>query len=83
MMPLSPPSTAVIATVGSDAIQRFNAEGPDALHDRPRSGRQEQLTSGQQAALRAHILRGPEPERDGSVPGAWSICASMSSGLMA
>jgi transposase len=25
----------------------------------------EQLTPGQQAALKAHILRGPEPERDG------------------
>ena len=47
-----------------DAIQRFNAEGPDGLHDRPRSGRPEQLNSGQQAALKAHILRGPEPERD-------------------
>ena len=47
-----------------DAIQRFNAEGPDGLHDRLRSGRPEQLNSGQQAALKAHILRGPEPERD-------------------
>src|SRR5919107_1376678 len=48
-----------------DAVQRFNAEGPDGLHDRPRTGRREQLTPGQQAALKAHILRGPEPERDG------------------
>jgi transposase len=54
-----------------DAIQRFNAEGPDGLHDRPRSGRPEQLTSGQQAALKAHILRGPEPERDGV--SAWRL----------
>src|ERR671917_1017950 len=35
-----------------DAIQRFNVEGPDGLHDRPRTGRPEQRTSGQQAALR-------------------------------
>ena len=48
-----------------DAIQRFNAEGPDGLHDRHRSGRPEQLSPGQQAALKAYILHGPEPERDG------------------
>src|SRR5918997_2400086 len=54
-----------------DAIQRFNAEGPDALHDRPRSGRPEQLSPGQQAALKAHILHGPEPERDGV--SAWRL----------
>jgi transposase len=54
-----------------DAIQRFNAEGPDALHDRRRSGRPEQLTPGQQAALKAHILRGPEPEHDGV--SAWRL----------
>jgi transposase len=54
-----------------DAIQRFNAEGPDGLHDRPRSGRPEQLTAGQQAALKAHILRGPETERDGV--SAWRL----------
>ena len=40
-------------------------EGSDGLHDRPRTGRPEQLTPGQQAALKAPILRGPEPEHDG------------------
>jgi transposase len=54
-----------------DAIQRFNVEGPDGLHDRPRSGRPEQLSPGQQAALKAHVLRGPEPERDGV--SAWRL----------
>ena len=54
-----------------DAIQRFNPEGPDGLHDRPRSGRPEQLSPGQQAALKAHILQGPEPERDGV--SAWRL----------
>jgi transposase len=48
-----------------DAIQRFNAEGSNGLHDRLRSGRPEQLNPGQQAALKAHILRGPKPGRDG------------------
>jgi transposase len=54
-----------------DAVRRFNAEGPDGLHDRPRSGRPEQLSGGQQAALKAHILHGPEPERDGV--SAWRL----------
>ena len=48
-----------------DAVLRFNAEGPDGLPDKPRPGRPERLSDGQQAALRAHILRGPRPERDG------------------
>jgi transposase len=54
-----------------DAIQRFNVEGPDGLHDRPRTGSPEQLSPGQQAALRGRILRGPEPERDGV--SAWRL----------
>ena len=48
-----------------DAVRRFNAEGPEGLHDKPRPGRPERLSAGQQAALKAHILRGPRPERDG------------------
>lgn len=54
-----------------DAIQRFNAEGPDGLQDRTRSGRPQQLTPGQQAALKAHVLRGPQPEQDGV--SAWRL----------
>ena len=54
-----------------DAVLRFNAEGPEGLHDRPRSGRPERLSEGQQAALKAHILRGPDPERDGV--SAWRL----------
>ncbi len=54
-----------------DAIQRFNAEGPNGLHDRPQTGRPEQLSPGQQAALKAHVLHGPEPERDGV--SAWRL----------
>ena len=54
-----------------DAVLRFNAEGPDGLHDRPRPGRPERLSEGQQAALKAHILRGSRPERDGV--SAWRL----------
>src|SRR5512143_2557883 len=48
-----------------DAVVRYNAEGLDGLHDRPRAGPREKLDEGQQAALAAHIFRGPDPERDG------------------
>jgi transposase len=54
-----------------DAVLRFNAEGPEGLQDRPRRGRPERLSEGQQAALKAHILRGPDPERDGV--SAWRL----------
>jgi transposase len=54
-----------------DAVVRFNAEGPESLHDRPRSGRPEGLTPGQQAALKAWILHGPDPEKDGV--SAWRL----------
>jgi len=59
-----------------DAVLRYNADGPDGLHDRSRSGRPEKLTPGQQAALKAWVLRGPDPERD--KVSAWrlvDICA--------
>ena len=59
-----------------DAVIRYNAEGPGGLHDRPRAGRPEALTPGQQAALKAWVLRGPDPERDGVC--AWrlvDVCA--------
>jgi transposase len=54
-----------------DAVLRYNAEGPDGLHDRGRSGRPEGLRPGQQAALKAWVLRGPDPERDGV--SAWRL----------
>ena len=54
-----------------DAVLRYNAEGVGGLHDRPRSGRPEALTPGQQAALKAWVLRGPDPERDGV--SAWRV----------
>src|ERR687897_259015 len=54
-----------------DAVVRYNAEGPSGLRDRPRSGRPEGLTPGRQAALKAWVLRGPDPERDGV--SAWRV----------
>jgi transposase len=47
-----------------DAVVRYNSEGVAGLSDRPRV-RASRLTEGQQATLRALILRGPDPERDG------------------
>ena len=46
------------------AVVRYNEEGVDGLSDRP-CVRASRLTEGQQATLRALILRGPDPERDG------------------
>ena len=48
-----------------DWVIRFNAEGVAGLQDRPRSGRPPFLNDGQMAALKALVLRGPDPERDG------------------
>jgi transposase len=54
-----------------DWVIRFNAEGVAGLRDRPRPGRPPRLTEGQQAAFKAIVLRGPDPERDGV--SAWRI----------
>jgi len=52
-----------------DWVHRYNAEGVAGLRDRPRPGRPCGLDEGQQAALKALILRGPDLARDGCV--AW------------
>src|SRR4051812_5369315 len=52
-----------------DWVHRYNEEGVEGLRDRPRPGRPCALDEGQQAALKALILRGPKLERDGCV--AW------------
>ena len=49
-----------------DWVHRYDAEGVEGLRDRPRPCA---LDEGQQAALKALILRGPRLERDGCV--AW------------
>lgn len=48
-----------------DWVIRFNAEGVEGLRDRPKSGRPSWLDDGQLATLKALVLRGPDPERDG------------------
>ena len=48
-----------------DWVLRFNQAGVEGLRDRPRGGRPSFLREGQLATLRAWILRGPDPERDG------------------
>jgi transposase len=54
-----------------DAVTRYNAEGLAGLYDRAKPGRPPTLTEGEQATLRAVILRGPEPEQSGG--GAWTL----------
>src|SRR5690349_10031019 len=59
-----------------DWVHRYNAEGVEGLRERPRPGRPCALDEGQQAALKALVLRGPTLERDGCV--AWrarNLCA--------
>ena len=48
-----------------DWVVRFNAEGTAGLRDQPRPGRPTRMTEGQQAAFKATVPRGPDPERDG------------------
>ena len=59
-----------------DWVHRYNTEGVEGLRDRARPGRPCALDDGQQAALKALILRGSNLERDGCV--AWrarDLCA--------
>jgi transposase len=54
-------------------VRRYNERGLDGLRDRPKPGRPQRLSAGEPAALRALILKGPAPERDGCV--AWRLRA--------
>jgi transposase len=54
-----------------DAVVRFNAEGLAGLIDRPYGRRPERLSEGEQAALVAYILRGPDPEK--GEPSSWTL----------
>ena len=54
-----------------DAILRFNVEGLAGWIDRPYGRRPERLTQGEQAALVAHVLRGPDPEQ--GEPSRWTL----------
>ena len=48
-----------------DAVVRFNAEGLNGLYDRPKGHPARRLSEGEETALAAVILRGPDPDRDG------------------
>ena len=52
-----------------DWVIRYNETGPEGLRNRPRLGRKPRLDEGQQAALKALVLRGPDLKKDGCV--AW------------
>lgn len=54
-----------------DAVVRYNAEGVAGFHDRRPPGRPEWLTEGEQAALTAIILTGPDLNRHGC--GEWTL----------
>src|SRR5437763_8365514 len=53
-----------------DAVLRYNTEDLAGLRDHPKGRPQRRLTEGEEAALAAVILRGPEPDRDGCC--AWT-----------
>ena len=48
-----------------DWVHRYNAEGIAGLSNRPLPGRAPKLSEGQMAALKAIVLRGPNPAMDG------------------
>jgi Winged helix-turn helix len=57
-----------------DAVVRYNAEGLAGLRNRPKGRPPRRLTEGEEATLAGVILRGPNPERDGTC--AWTPCRS-------
>ena len=50
-----------------DWVHRYNEGGIPALADQPHRGRPPLLSAEQMAELKALVLKGPEPERDGVV----------------
>ncbi len=54
-----------------DAVVRYNAEGLDGLHDRPRPGSKPRLDDQQMAQLRQIVLDGPDVEKTGL--SAWTL----------
>lgn len=48
-----------------DAVVRYNGEGIDGLYDRPKGHPPRRLNAHQEAELRALIVRGADPEKDG------------------
>jgi transposase len=54
-----------------DAVVRYNAEGLDGLHDRPRPGATSRLNAEQMEQLRQIALDGPDVEKTGL--SAWTL----------
>ena len=54
-----------------DAVMRYNAEGLDGLHDRPRPGPKPRLDDSRMAELRKLVLDGPDIEKTGL--SAWTL----------
>ena len=54
-----------------DAVARYNAEGLNGLHDRPRSGRKPRLTEAERTTLSQLITDGPDVEASGL--SAWTL----------
>ncbi len=50
-----------------DWVHRFNADGPEGLHDRKPSGAVAKLTAAEKTALAALVEAGPDPRIDGVV----------------
>jgi transposase len=50
-----------------DWVHHFNAQGPAGLRDAPCGHPKKRLTAEQEAAVKAHVLKGPDPEKDGLV----------------
>jgi transposase len=48
-----------------DAIKRYNAEGIDGQHDRPRTGRPTKLSDEHRSELRAIVVKGPDVDAEG------------------
>ena len=54
-----------------DAVVRYNAEGLNGLHDRPRSGRKPRLNEAERTELAKLIKDGPDVEASGL--SAWTL----------
>ena len=50
-----------------DWVHRFNEKGPAGLRDAPCGHPRKRLTPAQEAAVKARVLQGPDPEKDGLV----------------
>ncbi len=50
-----------------DWVHRFNEAGPEGLRNSPSGRPKKRLTPEQEGAVKAHVLKGPDPVKDGLV----------------